>query len=649
MKTIKIFLASSEELEPEREKMTSLVYQLNKLFEGRGLKLDLERWEYLDASMGGKRKQDEYNDVLKQCDICMVLFWQKFGCFTGEELDTAYHQMQTGEKPQKIYVFFKNPGDDGASAELKDFIQSYEQRYGGHFFCKFQNADALKLEFLLQFELYQKDQLGNNAIEVRQEHVYVGSEAIADLNNIPFAANNEGFKKLQAELKELKEEIAGMQEELEKKQQRLEKKKAKMEKDPDDEDYKEEYKEIKEEVEKLIDKLQPKLNKYNKLKEDFDREQQNLFSTARRIAELRGGRVSERMVRAIEAFESGDAQRADTILDEAEHDADEALADIRTAKEVGLKSLEELILKASVKMANDTIPIDDRIEETLKIFEKADALAKEIDYDKEKYAKFLLKYGVFLYDYAKYEKAVDIDQRLITLSEELYGAEHQFTVSSYNNLALVYAHQCKFSKALELFQIALDIRKKTLGDEHPDTASSYDELGSVYADPNNRFRNYTKALEYITKAISIREKTIGSEHPDTAASYNNYGFVCQELKDFPRALEYYLKVQHIFEKVYGLEKAETATIINNIGMLYADPEYPDPDNPSPKYSEALEYLILALSIRTKVLGINHPDTADSYENIGDVYEKSGNFQKALEYYNKAKTMRLANMKLKSIE
>ena len=177
MKTIKIFLASSEELSPEREKMADLVLHLNKLFKGRGIELDLEKWEYLDASMSGKRKQDEYNDVLHQCDICMVLFWRRFGSYTGEELDVAYKSMLDGGKPQKIYVFFKSPNSEDVSQEVRDFITEYENRYGGHFFCKFHTVDTMKLEFLLQLENYQKDMLGEKTIEVRNEHVLVDGKA----------------------------------------------------------------------------------------------------------------------------------------------------------------------------------------------------------------------------------------------------------------------------------------------------------------------------------------------------------------------------------------------------------------------------------------------------------------------------------------
>ena len=149
MKTIKIFLASSEELKDERLEMTDLVSRLSQTFKGRGIQLELKRWEYLDSSMGDQRKQDEYNNVLRDCDICLVLFWRRFGSYTGEELDVAYQCYKNKQKPEKIYVFFKNPDDDDVTTELKEFTKSYEKRYGGHFFNKFLTVDTLKLEFLL--------------------------------------------------------------------------------------------------------------------------------------------------------------------------------------------------------------------------------------------------------------------------------------------------------------------------------------------------------------------------------------------------------------------------------------------------------------------------------------------------------------------
>ena len=668
MKTIKIFLASSEELKDERNTMADLILHLNKLFRGRGLELDLEKWEYLDASMTGKRKQDEYIEVLKQCDICMVLFWRKFGSFTGEELDTAYNRMKQKEKPHKIYVFFKNPNSDELTQELKDFIANYEQRFGGHFFCKFQNADTMKLEFLLQLENYQKDLIGEKAIEVRNEHVYVGNEAMVDLNNIPFAANNEGFQKRQAELKELHKVIAELQASLAKKQRKLERRKTDYEENPDDEDCLEDYQDAKEDVDKLTDELQKKLDRKNALEKEFEREQQNLFNTARRITEQRGQKISERMARAIEAFESGDAQRADVILDEAEKDADQALADIRIAKEVGLKSLEELIMKTSVKMSNNTIPIDIRINETLNIYEKADSLAQEINYDREKYIYFLFNYSRFLNDYVCYDKALETCFRLSDLCKDCYGKEHPDTALSYNLIGIVYNDLGKYSNALKYYQMALDIQERVLDKEHPNTASLYNNIGIVYSilgDYNKALDyhrlalgiweevlgkehpkaavsymeignvyldlgKYDKALIYFKQALDINVKILGKKHPDTAGSFMGIGSVYYYLGDYGKALEYFKQSLDIQEKILGKGHSDTAASYNNIGSLYQKIR---------KYDKALEYHQQALNIQEKVLGKEHPSTATSYNNIGNVYADLSDYGKALEFHLQALDIR----------
>ncbi len=47
----------------------------------------------------------------------------------------------------------------------------------------------------------------------------------------------------------------------------------------------------------------------------------------------------------------------------------------------------------------------------------------------------------------------------------------------------------------------------------------------------------------------------------------------------------------------------------------------------------------ALEIYKDVLRENHPDTADSYNNIGVVYDYLGEYDKALEYFNKALKIR----------
>jgi tetratricopeptide (TPR) repeat protein len=53
------------------------------------------------------------------------------------------------------------------------------------------------------------------------------------------------------------------------------------------------------------------------------------------------------------------------------------------------------------------------------------------------------------------------------------------------------------------------------------------------------------------------------------------------------------------------------------------------------YQRALEWYNKALPICEKVLGKEHPDTATMYHNIAGVYDKKGDYSKALELYDKA--------------
>ncbi len=618
MKTIKIFLASSEELKDERLEMTDLVSRLNQTFKGRGIQLELKRWEYLDSSMGDERKQDEYNKVLRECDICLVLFWRKFGSYTGEELDVAYQCHKNKVKPEKIYVFFKNPDADDVTSELKEFIKSYENRYGGHFFNKFLNVDTLKLEFLLQFELYQKDQLGEKAIEVRNEHVYVDNEAMVDLNNIPFAANNEGFKKRQAKLKELEEEIEKKWKELDEKKTALQVAKDQQANLPDVAGLQMFVDMAQKAVNETEDSLQALLNRKNELKDDFEREQQNLFNTARRITEQRGRNISERMARAIEAFESGDARRADIILDEAEKDFEEARMDFRITKKVSVQALEEQIQRASYKMSNDSIPIEERVAKTLEIYEEADAFAQEINYDQKKYIYFLWDYSGFLNAYAQYSKAKEVCDKTTKICEETYGKEHSCTADSYHKFGSLYDELGDYVKAMDYHKLALNIREKLLGKNHIDTALSYNGIGII----NIKLGNYEKALDCFQQALDVWEKELGKGHHWTAAAYTNTGNVYYKICNYDKALKNYKRALEIYEGIGEKDKPSTAHLYFNIGLVYSEVN---------DYKKALDYYKKAMFILKKALGEEHPDTTRTYNNIGNIYNALGNHDKALEY------------------
>lgn len=123
MKTIKIFLASSEELKTERLVIAELITKLNYLWAEYDISIRLVKWEYLDSSMGAQHKQEDYNDHLRQCDMCVVLYWTKFGMYTEIELETAYKLFTSDGNLKQMAVMFKDGGD--VTPRLHDFKQEY--------------------------------------------------------------------------------------------------------------------------------------------------------------------------------------------------------------------------------------------------------------------------------------------------------------------------------------------------------------------------------------------------------------------------------------------------------------------------------------------------------------------------------------------
>jgi internalin A len=149
IRTIKIFLASSSELEKDRDAFDLYFRQQNDGLGKQGIYLEIVRWEnFLDA-MSETRLQDEYNKEVKACDIFVSLFFSKTGKYTEEEFDTAHKQFLSTQKPL-IYTFFKNaPLDSNSIGDEIISLLNFKKKLAslGHFYTSYDNISDLKLKF----------------------------------------------------------------------------------------------------------------------------------------------------------------------------------------------------------------------------------------------------------------------------------------------------------------------------------------------------------------------------------------------------------------------------------------------------------------------------------------------------------------------
>ena len=386
MKTIKIFVASSIELEKERETMALLANSLNTVLEKQGIHVIAVEWENIDASMGIPHKQEDYNERLRECDICIVLYWTKFGMYTKMELDTALEQMKAGNNPQKIYVYFKEGSEP--TAELKEFRDSFPTKYG-HFYTSFGNLDTLKAHFLLQFMEYQGQILKHtNTIEVKNGKVIIDGKEYVNLKNVPFAGNNEEYNLLQKSINDKRELLKYL---------------------PVDNPI---YNKQAEELQEMEDKL--------------SKMESSLWDTALLITRLSTTKCSERLQRAMELFSNGDNKGAQAVLneEEIEKDVQHNLNLIKLGEE-GRKGIAINIKEYRLKIKS----LENEMEENWymqvdQLYRKCIEIGIE-NIAKEDYAEILSDYGDFLMGQSEYDEVENIYKESMAIYRELKASNTQ--------------------------------------------------------------------------------------------------------------------------------------------------------------------------------------------------------------------------------
>ena len=153
---INIFLASSENLKEERERVELEVSRKNSLLISQKIFLDLKIWEKVSHSFSKTRKQDDFNKLVLESDIFICLIFDHIGEFTKEEFRIAYEGFKKNKKPGKIYVYFKNapietgniPKDFQSVLDFKEEIKKH-----GQFYNTYSNLSDLILQVNKNLEM----------------------------------------------------------------------------------------------------------------------------------------------------------------------------------------------------------------------------------------------------------------------------------------------------------------------------------------------------------------------------------------------------------------------------------------------------------------------------------------------------------------
>ncbi len=229
-------------------------------------------------------------------------------------------------------------------------------------------------------------------------------------------------------------------------------------------------------------------------------------------------------------------------------------------------------------------------------------------------------------DLGVYREAQDQIARALEIRRRLQGERHPDTLSTMNNLAIVFIRQGKYEEAEPLARRVLALRRDVLGAEHSDTLRTMVTLATIYYFQGK----YSQAEALEEKALEAGRRIRGPDDPeilqatvDLAATYKREGKYAQSEPLYTQALR-------IRRRISGPEHPETLLVMNNLAGLYFD---------QGKYAEAAPLYQQAAEIRRRVLGDTHPDTLQSMNNLALLYAARGQYKEAEPLYERTLELR----------
>ena len=259
-----------------------------------------------------------------------------------------------------------------------------------------------------------------------------------------------------------------------------------------------------------------------------------------------------------------------------------------------------------------------------KAYEIQEALGESLDA-----SRTLNDMGCVYYSIGESQKAEELFERSLLLSEQLAGSGPTDITASLLNLSVIRHDNEDFDEAIELCEQVIEMERNRNGGITETLGAAYNSMGLAYklkADSLNDNELYGLALEMYQTALTVYSSLYGENHPDVAMVYSNIGGVYDQLGDYPQALDYELKDLGISTDVLGKNDPSVATSYNNIGMTYKR---------MGDYEHAKEYYDEALRIYELFYDEDSVEMGGMYANLGIMYKQLGDYKQAYDYLNRA--------------
>ena len=628
MKTITVFLASSNELNYDRNSFQALIAKLDDIYEPRGIRIKCRRWEDFPAYCTGERTQDVYNKTVRSCDMCICMFHKEAGQYTVEEFEQALDEYRTNHSHPKTFVYIRALVEGEVETdELKAFKDELFKGIG-HYWCNYACDDSMNLHFVMQLERLMPDMglaAGDSSqLKVEEGNVTLQGIKIADYTNLTFAAANPEYCSLKEKYAQLDKDITQLRALG---------------------------------IDDTHDLLREKVIDRQKCHEQIINMEKQLLDMAFQVNKSISSNspMSERKRLAIEMFEQGNIKGVINVLNEEDMASETKQAELEIARgrqlvqrgndliEKGIQTIqaqvEDYILRAKALMLD--IDNSDRFSFASNAYERAVELTRN-HLSQAELADRLNDYFCFLYENNQFTKCEAYIEECVSIRADLCR-EHPETyepalVDSYNNLALLYSHTQRFQESEEMYKSASAIRERLAKANpqayEPDLARSYSNFAILYSDT----QRFQESEEMYKLALAIRERLAKANpqvyEPVLAQSYNNLAVLYCHTQRFRESEAMHKSALAICERLAKANplayEPDLADSYNNLAILYRGTQ---------RFQESEEMYKSALAIRERLAKANplayEPALAQSYNDFATLYKDTHRYQESEAMYNSA--------------
>ena len=228
--------------------------------------------------------------------------------------------------------------------------------------------------------------------------------------------------------------------------------------------------------------------------------------------------------------------------------------------------------------------------------------------------------GVFLSDYSG---RIAYGQKALSQAISQYGEKSEIVVDVYNELAAAYASIQDYGKALEYSQKAVAICDQLFDKSNTkliETKILHGEIVGGAEGAQDAFGYFMQILTLDVPEKDLTEARLFKDFGDCYMAMNNVPNKINQCEyEYQNALE-------IYRNILGEDNLDVAYVYSRLGELYCE---------SKDFDKALEYANKALAIYTSILTDNHTLVAAQNTSIGEIYRHKGDFNTAIEYYGKS--------------